>query len=57
MAKHEQPTKEAVRAWFASEVKAHRPPPTPERIREILGWKLIDAERPAQQSRLKLPCF
>jgi hypothetical protein len=56
MASQTQPSKEQVREWLAHEVQAHHPPPTPERIREQLGWKLIEATRPAQ-SRLKLPCF
>lgn len=39
--KTQKPTKEQIREWLRDEVNANRPPPTPERIREILGWKLV----------------
>ncbi|HEY1180805.1 MAG TPA: hypothetical protein VGE56_00760 [Rhodocyclaceae bacterium] len=35
------PTKEQVREHMRARAKSKEPPPTPERIREQLGWKLI----------------
>lgn len=32
------PTKEQVRAYMLQRTAAHRPPPTPEEIRRLLGW-------------------
>lgn len=40
-----QPTKQRIREWMHTEVAAHRPPPSPERIREMLGWKLIHPKK------------
>ncbi len=37
----EQPSKEAVRQWMQDRREAHTPPPTPERIRQELGWDLM----------------
>ena len=35
-----QPTKEQVRAYMAAREAARRPPPAPEEIRRMLGWRL-----------------
>lgn len=35
------PSKEAVRRLLQQRREAHTPPPTPERIREELGWRLL----------------
>jgi hypothetical protein len=40
------PDKQAVRDWMRREVAAKTPPPTPERIREQLGWNLIKDDKP-----------
>lgn len=50
MASYRNPTKEEVRAWLQKEIANHQPPPTPERVREMLGWKIIEAERKATKS-------
>ncbi|MES2902080.1 MAG: hypothetical protein V4723_20300 [Pseudomonadota bacterium] len=39
-----QPTKEQVRAYMAAREAARRPPPAPEEIRRLLGWRLETAE-------------
>jgi hypothetical protein len=56
MASDGRPTKEQVREWLAGEVAAARPPPSPDRVREMLGWKLTEAER-KMKSRLKVALF
>jgi hypothetical protein len=35
-----KPTKQAVRDWLRREVEAHRPPPSPDEVRDELGWTL-----------------
>lgn len=35
-----KPSKEAVQAWLASRRAEQSAPPSPERIREQLGWRL-----------------
>jgi len=35
-----KPSKEAVRSWFAQRQAEHSPPPSPERIRQELGWRM-----------------
>jgi hypothetical protein len=51
------PDKQDVRNWIhrrhlERQAESERKPvPTPERIREELGWDLIEAEREAQQPR------
>jgi hypothetical protein len=40
-----QPSKEQVRVWQQERIKAHKPPPDPKRIRQELGWQLLEAER------------
>jgi hypothetical protein len=40
-----KPSKEAIRTWLGSTIATRRPPPSPERIREMLGWSLLTAER------------
>lgn len=44
-----QPRKEQVRDWLDRRQAEHTPPPTPEQIREQLGWRLIQAERKEQE--------
>ncbi|QYF94162.1 hypothetical protein KY495_02710 [Massilia sp. PAMC28688] len=43
-----QPTKEQVRAYMAARLVARRagrrPPPSPEEIRALLGWRLMRAD-------------
>lgn len=39
------PNKEEVRQFMAKRRKESEPPPSPERVREMLGWHLIEAER------------
>lgn len=36
-----KPSKEQIREHMESRAKSTEPPPSPERIREELGWKLI----------------
>lgn len=43
------PSKEQVRQYMARRQEERRPPPSPQQVREQLGWKLIEAER--QQAR------
>lgn len=35
------PSKEAVRAYLADRNKAESPPPSPQQVREQLGWHMI----------------
>lgn len=42
------PTKEQIRNYMQERKKAVEPPPSPERIREILGWNLIPMARAAR---------
>lgn len=35
-----KPSKEAVQAWLLARRTEHSAPPSPERIREQLGWRL-----------------
>jgi hypothetical protein len=46
-----QPSKHAVRHWQQQRLAEHKPPPTPERIREELGWGMLKDEREAQPLR------
>lgn len=39
----EQPSKEVVRKWMQDRREANTPPPTPERIRQELGWGMMRA--------------
>ena len=39
------PTKEQVRYWMAQRLKERQPPPSPEKVHEQLGWKLIPKAR------------
>lgn len=39
------PSKEAVRQLMAKRREEGGPPPSPERIRQELDWKLIEAEQ------------
>lgn len=40
-----KPSKQQVRDFMAQRRDEQAPPPSPERIREMLGWKLIEDER------------
>jgi hypothetical protein len=40
-----KPPRQAVRNWMQQRQTEQAPPPSPERIRELLGWNLIEAER------------
>ncbi len=42
------PPKEVVRELMQARAKSTEPPPTPERIREELGWRMIKDERKAR---------
>ena len=42
-------SKEAVRAWLKQELDSHRPPPPPDRVRQMLGWGLVEAKRAKQR--------
>lgn len=49
-----QPTKEQVRAYMLSRLAARgragttpRPPPSPEEIRALLGWRLLPGDTPS----------
>lgn len=42
------PTKEQVRELMTRRAKSNEPPPTPDRIREELGWRMIKDERKAR---------
>jgi DNA-directed RNA polymerase specialized sigma54-like protein len=46
-----KPSKEAIRKWLALTIEAHHPPPSPERIREMLGWRLMKATRKTMVER------
>lgn len=41
--------KEIVRKWLDEEIKAHRPPPSPDEINRMLGRKLIEDSRKTTQ--------
>jgi hypothetical protein len=41
------PTPQQVRDWMARQVAEHTPPPTPEQIRQELGWHLLAPDRNA----------
>jgi phosphoribosylaminoimidazole-succinocarboxamide synthase len=45
MAQTTHPSKDLVRNWLHQRQAERTPPPTPEQVREELGWKLIEAER------------
>jgi phosphoribosylaminoimidazole-succinocarboxamide synthase len=49
MTQTSKPDKQQVRNYMAQRQAEHKPPPTPEQIREELGWKLVEAEREAQK--------
>lgn len=40
-----KPSHQQVRDYMAKRREEREPPPSPERIREQLGWRLIEAER------------
>jgi hypothetical protein len=35
------PSKEQVRQWMQQRQVEHKPPPTPEQVRQQLGWHLL----------------
>lgn len=40
-----KPSKEAVQAWMAARQAERSAPPSPERIREQLGWRMTQPYR------------
>jgi hypothetical protein len=50
-----QPTKEQIRQWQQARIKSHEPPPDPMRIRQELGWGLMEPQdlRQKKQSALR----
>lgn len=46
-----KPDKQAIRSYMQQRAKAAAPPETPERIRELLGWSMLEAARKAGQKR------
>lgn len=40
-----KPSNQQVREFMAKRREESEPPPSPERVREMLGWHLIEAER------------
>ncbi len=42
-----KPTKQQVRDYMGRLVREHLPPPTPEQVRQELGWNLIPKSRTA----------
>ncbi len=45
------PSKEQVREYMQQRSQEHAPPPSLERIREMLGWKLQEEYRKQQQAQ------
>lgn len=41
MQPYTRPTHQQVRSWLKEAVESKAPPPSPERIREQLGWGLL----------------
>ena len=37
----QKPSKEVVRQWLIREVAAKSPPPSPDEIRRMLGWHML----------------
>lgn len=48
MAQTTHPQKQEVRDYLRARSESREPPPSPDRIRELLGWKLL---QPAKQYR------
>ena len=48
-----KPHKQEVRNYMQGRAKAVTPPPTPEQIREELGWSMIEEERATAQKGSK----
>ncbi len=46
-----KPSKEEVRNWLSRTIGTHQPPPSPERIREMLGWGLVAEEQKHTKTR------
>jgi hypothetical protein len=40
-----KPTKQQLREYLYARHRSPEPPPTPDRIREELGWRLVPRER------------
>lgn len=51
MTQTSKPSNQQVRDYMAKRREAATPPPTPERIREQLGWQMLKDEREAQRPR------
>lgn len=41
----QKPSKQQLREYLYARHKSPEPPPAPERVREMLGWKLSQRER------------
>ena len=44
-----KPSKEAVRSYTQQRTREKSPPPTPERIRQELGWQLVPSNGPVRE--------
>lgn len=42
------PSKEQIRVYMQQRREAKEPPETPERIRELLGWRMLEDELAAK---------
>ncbi len=40
-----KPSKQQLEAWLKQRHQAKTPPPTPEQIRQQLGWGLVNTKR------------
>ncbi|MGZ3351744.1 MAG: hypothetical protein ACXU89_22685 [Xanthobacteraceae bacterium] len=40
------PTPQQVRDWMKQRQVEKKPPPTPEQVRQVLGWHLINGKAP-----------
>ena len=46
-----QPEKQKVRDYLVARRSSIEPPPTPARIRELLGWSMLEAERESRTAQ------
>jgi hypothetical protein len=51
MTQTSKPSNQQVRNWMHQRQADRSPPPSPERIKEELGWRMIEDEREAKQPR------
>lgn len=49
-----QPSKEQIRKWQQERIKSNEPPPDPIRIRQELGWVLVESQ---ERNTDKRPAF